>query len=824
MIGFEDYYQKVTGNKPRKWQSQLVKLILNNKWHDVLYAKTGYGKMSIVEIWYYCLLWQMLAGERNVPIRLHYIINRRTIVDDVWEKSKKLQKVIQGIFSDELKHLKLIDHKGLEIIRLRGGLGKKELVNTHSPSFPAIYISTLDQYGSRLMFRGYGMSTKMRSFHAGLCLYDSLIVVDESHTAQTMTNLVNDIKNIQKNKLPGVIEPRVLEMTATPSSDKDVFNLDFSDLAHLDKQKPIKIHKSTSKLAEIVSLAKAESLNNKCVLVVVNTVTLARKVFSILRKSSSAQVSLLTGQNRPIRIASKDMEILQEYLKDRNNLREGNKIVVATQTIEVGVDYNADVMISELASLEAIIQRAGRLNRFGDMEHGKAVFHIVYDKDNLKDDPIYGEDSSKCLTFLQSLGKTNSFPLPKASKEYHSEPDKKLILTSEDMNRLTVTTPDLPFDIDPYIKGINHSAEVMIVYRDWLNLNSIHDPATIETIKQVGTKPAEIMRIPISALLYKSSFDADVDHKEKEDKKKDKSRFYGKSVIVRRFGKYLSTSITSDKIKPNDLIFMPCSYGGLDKWGWNQEEKGVYCGDVFNSCTGKKFYPPDVPPSKNLKSGWAEELTENGGILRREISRYYGSRNKTKDANGFPFGTTLQDHTNLVVYYCNKFLKELGLSHLEKDFNEAALFHDLGKSDIRFQRFMCKWPFDILLGKPPKQNEMGTFVDPLGWRHEFASLAILAASKKIISPLTYHLIGSHHGYFRPYVREVLDNKKTQPEKIILNGEVFIYDKPFDEFINKSFDELNKKYGIWGLAFLESIFRLADHAASAHQGDMPKWKK
>ncbi|MBY0458557.1 MAG: hypothetical protein K2V38_14550, partial [Gemmataceae bacterium] len=73
---------------------------------------------------------------------------------------------------------------------------------------------------------------------------------------------------------------------------------------------------------------------------------------------------------------------------DRPPPPRGVLFVVATQTVEVGADFSFDALVTELAPLDALRQRFGRVDRLGFRERSRIV--IVRNKEADKDDPVYG--------------------------------------------------------------------------------------------------------------------------------------------------------------------------------------------------------------------------------------------------------------------------------------------------------------------------------------------------------------------------------------------------------------------------------------------------
>ncbi|MBI4474915.1 MAG: hypothetical protein HY646_19755 [Acidobacteria bacterium] len=83
-----------------------------------------------------------------------------------------------------------------------------------------------------------------------------------------------------------------------------------------------------------------------------------------------------------------------------SRLLERPLIVVATQCIEAGVDVDLDGLITEIAPLDALRQRFGRLNRAG--RDITPYASIVYTKTR-DDDPIYGSALKPAWEHLTKL-------------------------------------------------------------------------------------------------------------------------------------------------------------------------------------------------------------------------------------------------------------------------------------------------------------------------------------------------------------------------------------------------------------------------------------
>jgi CRISPR-associated endonuclease/helicase Cas3 len=151
----------------------------------------------------------------------------------------------------------------------------------------------------------------------------------------------------------------------------------------------------------------------------------------------------------------------------------------------------------------------------------------------------------------------------------------------------------------------------------------------------------------------------------------------------------------------------------------------------------------------------------------------------------------------------------------------AAEAHDLGKDRAVWQRSIRndKYPKRVLAKsgqrRPPR--------DLSSYRHEFGSvLDVLSLAdtggplaekwvrlSELEQDLALHFIASHHGRARPHFPpdEAFDPERSSSQAAEAAREVPL-----------RFARLQRKYGRWGLAYLESILRAADAAASANPSD------
>ena len=125
--------------------------------------------------------------------------------------------------------------------------------------------------------------------------------------------------------------------------------------------------------AATAQLARQTVTDGGCACVILNTVGAAQEVFRQLGSIADPDTQLLLFHSRfP---AGRRAELEQTALRwfdkrslpqpddDRRTIRPAKAILVATQVVEQSLDLDFDVLITEMAPLDLVLQRVGRLHR-----------------------------------------------------------------------------------------------------------------------------------------------------------------------------------------------------------------------------------------------------------------------------------------------------------------------------------------------------------------------------------------------------------------------------------------------------------------------------
>lgn len=438
---FDAFYVAVHGKdkKAFDWQTRLLRQIVTaRRWPRVLDLPTGVGKTTCIDIALFALALdaQAESEQRWCPRRIAMVVDRRIVVDQVAERGRKLlralvasnaEPVVREV-ADRLRALSKEAEEPLGVFTLRGGMPKDDgWVRT--PNQPLILASTVDQLGSRLLIQGYGISKGMKPVHAGLLGNDVLLLLDEVHLSQPFAETLDALSRLRgKFSKTSPLNPRFHHafLSATPGMSSA------SPFCLLDNEKsresPLgsRLHApKTARLREVENRAVLEQAcadearelidRHGVIAVVVNRVASVSTIVRQLRDALGDQVEVvpLTGRMRPLDRDDVMRSLRPRIMTGRNRASVEKKlIVVGTQCIEAGADFDFDAIVTEAASFDALRQRFGRVDRLGLYMKAEGV--IVYDG-SVKDDPVYEDTIRKTIVWFKQQ-------LPKKTKKTKAAP------------------------------------------------------------------------------------------------------------------------------------------------------------------------------------------------------------------------------------------------------------------------------------------------------------------------------------------------------------------------------------------------------------------
>jgi len=301
---FGEFLEAVHGQRPFRWQTELAEqVVAAGTWPTALDVPTGMGKTVALDVAVFALAVQasLPSEQRTAPTRTFLVVDRRVIVDQAHERAQKIAAALAGAraesrvlaaVADSLRSVAGGDAPALQAVRMRGGTSWSSRWLT-SARHPAIITGTVDQLGSRMLFRGYGVSDRMRPVDAALCGNDSLALLDEAHLSAAFLQTGDAVRSSEQRVATAVLgsrRPTTVVLSATlrdrPTTDDRPFRCDTSreDSAaarrRLDAVKTTRLVdvKAGGELAVTLErLARSALDRAERVMVVCNTVLLARR-------------------------------------------------------------------------------------------------------------------------------------------------------------------------------------------------------------------------------------------------------------------------------------------------------------------------------------------------------------------------------------------------------------------------------------------------------------------------------------------------------------------------------------------------------------------
>lgn len=362
----------------------------NIKGNVILTAPTGSGKTETSILWLRNQLNQTGQG------RVFYVLPFTASINAMYERLSHPQK---GFGNDVvgMLHGKLGAYLYESFFEDSGNLIDtkskiKEIKQTFKNLETPVKVITPFQLLKHL-FGLKGFEKGIFEWVGGYFIFDEIHAYDPEVTAQIIVLLEFLSQKMEANlfvmtaTLPSFLKDRIGEAIGSYKEIKAERALYDSFMRHRVFLLEGKIIDSLNKINEDLD-------NGKSVLVVCNTVDQAREVYNEI--DSISDKLLIHG-----RFTAQDRAKIERDLHNNSP-----QLLVGTQAIEVSLDIDYDIIYTEPAPLDALIQRFGRVNR---KQKKNPCPCIVFQDRNERDEFIYPEEvitaTLKVLKDIQSKNK-----------------------------------------------------------------------------------------------------------------------------------------------------------------------------------------------------------------------------------------------------------------------------------------------------------------------------------------------------------------------------------------------------------------------------------
>jgi CRISPR-associated endonuclease/helicase Cas3 len=521
---------------------------------------TGLGKTAAVVL---AWLWNRVHLQRpDWPRRLVYCLPMRTLVEQTEENVRRWLGSDAWDGNPNTRAGKV----GVHILMGGEDAGEWDIY----PEENAILIGTQDMLLSRALNRGYGMSRYRWPMHFGLLNNDCLWVMDETQLMGVGVETSAQLDGFRHSGKVPVVGPCPTWWMSATLDDSRLATVDhkqtLSTIALSDAERssgrPKELIAAPKKLSpapvaltpetkidyarQLAALVKEHHQSGTLTLVIVNRVARAREVYEALTSAGKKgkQAPLYPPERVALihsRFRRKDREKHEKLL-----FGEGDRIVIATQAVEAGVDVSARLLITELAPWSSLIQRMGRCNRYADFADAEVLWvDIAPDAKGELLLPYEQETLQKARTAITSI--TDVSPLALRGVTVAEDKLIRPVIRRRDVVDLFDTTPDIcgqDLDVSRYIRDGDDS-DVQFFWRDL-----------------VGDSPTGNEPLPAREELCRVSIG-------------DAAKFFGKDKTSAWLWNPLDEKWqTANKPRPGGVYLISATSGGYDDaLGWTGEPK-----------------------------------------------------------------------------------------------------------------------------------------------------------------------------------------------------------------------------------------------------------
>lgn len=352
-MNIADIYNKICGFLPTSEQTEIFDVL--SSWsnsQNLLFVRLpcGYGKTESVVVPF---LAQAICNKWTLAPRMIYVLPTRALCNQICDRINSYAKKINSISGKTIT------------------VGIEHGTSSLDPLFFSdICVTTFDQF-----LYGYARNKSQVGRHVDVpagAFANSVIVFDEAHLYSPYTHALMkallDIlchsnipvvvmtatmpETLQANLVEG-LNPKIIGFQGRFLNDRKI-SWAIKDWALLEND-------GTSD--ELLKLL--DSATNQKVLIVANRVDIAQKLALGMKDRG---VKLIHSRFSVTDRVLKESEVIGLLGKDST---DKSGIIISTQICEVGLNISCDLLITECASADALVQRIGRVARWGG--EGKVV-------------------------------------------------------------------------------------------------------------------------------------------------------------------------------------------------------------------------------------------------------------------------------------------------------------------------------------------------------------------------------------------------------------------------------------------------------------------
>jgi CRISPR-associated endonuclease/helicase Cas3 len=318
-----------------------------------LTAPTGSGK-TLTALLFASTLRQKMYDELERSPRIIYVLPFLSIIDqnaDVISKALGLELGSQSPILITHHHLAKTIYESESSESYSNSVSQLLIEGWNSE----VVITTFVQFLEALIGTRASSLRKLHNIAGSIIILDEVQSLDYKHWS-----LVHDCLEFLANEL----DTRIILMTATqPLIFRKGEVLELCDMPHgFPDRVRLEVDLNDKSLEQFIArLDEILQANaDKNVLIIMNTIDSAIAVFEEISSAKREDKFFLSSGVVPFQRRQRIKEI-----SNRLNKEKKRTVLVSTQVVEAGVDFDFDIVVRDLAPVDSLVQAAGRCNRNG---------------------------------------------------------------------------------------------------------------------------------------------------------------------------------------------------------------------------------------------------------------------------------------------------------------------------------------------------------------------------------------------------------------------------------------------------------------------------